>query len=308
MKIIFMGTPDFAREVLLGLSNSKHEILSVYTGEDKPQNRGHKIVKNPVATLAEEKGYKIYQPKTLRDKEVIESVINQNADVIIVAAYGKILPKEILNGAKYGAINVHGSLLPKYRGAAPIQWAVLNGDKETGITIMQMSEGLDCGDILYVEKIAIKDKETSGQLFDRMSSLGASALLNALNLLEEGKLSPIPQNEDDATYAPMLKKEDSKLNFSLSANEVKNKIYGLQPWPSAKTKFCNTDLKILDCEIAQRDDLEIGEVATDNKEIIIGCGNNTSIKILRLQKMGKGPVSAKEFLNGFKPSGKIFAE
>lgn len=303
MNIIFMGTPDFAEKVLEGLISSRHNVISVYTGKDKEKGRGHKLMPSPVKELALKHDIPIYQPATLRNEDVIEEIKSQSADVIVVAAYGKILPKAVLSAHKYGAINVHGSLLPKYRGASPIQSAVLNGEKETGITIMQMSEGLDCGDILYQKKTEIGEYENSGELFDRMALLGADALIEALDLIEAGKVTPISQNDDEATYAPMLSKEMSHIDFNKSAREIKNLIYGLNPWPSARIMLAGNDIKLLGCEVCDRQDLEIGQVYADKKELIIGC-HDGSVKITRLQKQGKKPMNTSDFLNGVKiPSG-----
>lgn len=307
MKIIFMGTPDFAKTVLEGLISSRHEVISVYTGKDKERGRGHKLTPTPVKQLAEENGITVYQPATLKTEEVTNGIISQGADAIVVAAYGKMLPDSVLGAAKYGAINVHGSLLPKYRGASPIQTAVLNGEKETGITIMQMASEMDSGDILYQKKIDIGEFETSGELFERMSKLGASALLEALDLLEAGKITPTPQDDSLVTYAPMLTKEMALVSFERSAFEVKNSVYGLNPWPSAKIKLMGNDIKLLGCKISERKDLAAGEVAADKKSLFIGCKDG-AVEVTLLQKQGKKPMNSADFLNGMKIPAGTFIE
>ena len=299
MKVVFMGTPDFAEESLKALINSDNEIIAVFTGADKQRGRGHNVLPTPVKELALKEGIPVYQPDTLRSDEVYAQLKTLNPDIIVVAAYGKILPDNILKLPEYGCINVHGSLLPKYRGAAPIQWAVLNGDKQTGVTIMQMADGIDTGDILYVKTIDIGDRETSGELFDRMSILGGQALVEAIELLSEGKIIPKPQDDSLAVHAPKITKEMSQIDWNESAKSVKNKIYGLQPWPSAKINLNGIDIKLLGAEVVANHNAPVGLLYKKDKGLYVGCGDGNSIRITELQKAGSKRMSAEQFLCGF---------
>ena len=230
MKIVFMGTPDFAEKSLEAIYNSGHEILVVVTNPDRPKGRGMKMVSSPVKEFAISKNLKIYQPEKVRKNiEFIEKIKKLQPDVICVVAYGKILPKEILDIPKLGCINVHGSLLPKYRGAAPIQWAVINGEKVTGVTTMYMDIGMDTGDMILKEEVSIGEDETTGELWDKLSEVGAKLLVKTLKQIEDGTATRIPQGED-FSMAPMLNKEMSKINWnSQSAQEIKNLVRGLNP-------------------------------------------------------------------------------
>ena len=230
MKIVFMGTPDFAEKSLEAIYNSGHEILAVVTNPDRPKGRGMKMVSSPVKEFAVSKNLKMYQPEKVRKNiEFIEKIKKLQPDVICVVAYGKILPKEILDIPKLGCINVHGSLLPKYRGAAPIQWAVINGEKVTGVTTMYMDIGMDTGDMILKEEVSIGEDETTGELWDKLSEVGAKLLVKTLKQIEDGTATRIPQGED-FSMAPMLNKEMSKINWnSQSAQEIKNLVRGLNP-------------------------------------------------------------------------------
>ncbi|MGB5114705.1 MAG: methionyl-tRNA formyltransferase, partial [Ruminococcus bromii] len=237
MKIIYMGTPDFAVPALKALANSEHEVCAVFTQPDKP--RGRKMIMTPpdVKVCAEKLNIPVYQPETFKDGKPLEIINKYNPDVIVVAAYGKILPKSVLDSAKYGCINLHGSLLPKYRGASPIQQSVLNGDRETGVTAMQMDVGLDTGDILKVVKTEIGVNETSGELFDRLSLMGGELILDTLSALEKGEITPIKQDESLATHTSKIDKSLCPIDFTKPAFEVHNKIRGLNPWPIATTEI-----------------------------------------------------------------------
>ena len=250
LNILFMGTPDFARESLESIYNAGHNILGVVTNPDKPKGRGMKMTFSPVKEFAISKSIKIYQPQRIRNNlEFIEEIKSLNPDVICVVAYGKILPKEILEIPKFGAINVHGSILPKYRGAAPIQWAIINGDKITGVTTMFMDEGMDTGDILLKEEVEISESETTGELWERLSKIGGRVLVDTLTKLEKGNLQRIKQPED-FSVAPMLSKEMAKINWEKSsAREIKNLVRGLNPimgafsfYKDKKIKFWNIDV------------------------------------------------------------------
>ena len=245
LKIVFMGTPDFAEKSLEKLYEAGHKIEAVVTNMDKPKGRGMKMIASPVKQFALEKGLKIYQPQKVRNNpEFIEEIKSINPDVICVVAYGKILPKELLEIPKMGCINVHGSLLPKYRGAAPIQWAVPNGDKTTGITTMYMNEGMDTGDMILKEKVEIGENETTGELWDRLADIGAKLLIKTLDLIEKGK-APREKQGEDFTLAPMLNKEMAKIDWNnKKANEIKNLVRGLNPIMGAYSYISGKKLKL----------------------------------------------------------------
>jgi len=299
MRIVFMGTPDFAVPCLEKLNNV-HQVIGVFSQPDKPVGRKQILTPPPVKQWAVENGIPVYQPERIKNSDAIDTIKSLDADVIVVVAYGKILPKEVLSAAKFGCINVHASLLPKYRGAAPIQWAVLNGDEKTGVSIMQMDEGLDTGDVLLVRETPIGENETSAQLFDRLSEIGANALLEALDLLKNGKLRPEKQPEGDFGYAKMITKELCPIDWSNSASDIHNQVRGLQTWPVATTiingknikihKTCKTDIK----------GGRAGEIIDNNKRLIVSCGDGKCLEILELQAEGKKKMSAKDFLPGNK--------
>lgn len=329
MRIVFMGTPDFAKVSLEGLYNSGHEILAVVTNPDKPKGRGMKLLASPVKEYALEKGFKIYQPiKVRKNEEFINEVRGLNPDVLVVVAYGKILPKEILEIPKYGAINVHGSLLPKYRGAAPIQWAVINGEAETGITTMFMDEGMDTGDMILKESTKIGEDETTGELWERMSYIGSKLLVQTLekidNIKEKDKLSfeelkikmGAEKQGEDFSVAPMLQKEIAKIDWSKSGIEIKNLVRGLNPIIGAysmlngkKIKFWKVDL-VTNNEI-EREFPETKEYAeriskiengtilfADKKKGIFVKTNDGAIALLELQGENSKKMDFKSFLNG----------
>lgn len=295
MNIVFMGTPDFAVESLKQLIDSKHNIMAVYTKQDMP--RGRKMVMTPpeVKVLAQEHNLPVYQPTTLRDPEVVAELRALNPDVIAVVAYGKLLPKEVLGIPKYGCVNVHGSLLPKYRGAAPIQWTVLNGDEYGGVTTMYMGEGLDTGDMIETYKTKVGENETSGELFDRLAVEGGKLLLSTLELMEKGEAPRIPQNESEATYAPMLNRGISQLNFDKTACEVHNLVRGLSPWPVAQTTLEGKKVKIISSKISKLSG-KPGEIVSLNP-LTVACKED-SVEILTLQLEGKKAMDSKSFLLG----------
>ena len=300
MKIIFMGTPDFAVPVLKALIDSRHEVTAVYTKLDQESGRGRKIVFSPVKEAALKAGIPVYQPEKL-GTSAVEEMRSIPADVIVVAAYGKILRPSVLYMKRFGCLNVHASLLPKYRGAAPIQWAVLNGETESGVTIMQMNEGLDTGDILYQERIALSEKETAGSLFEKLSLLGGPAILHVLDQAEAGLLTPAPQGETTTDYARMLVKEDGILDFQKSAEENERFIRGMYPWPSAQAEFRGKSVRIYSAEAVDDDsDALPGTVSNVTKHgFTIRCGEG-ALNILCLQPEGKKEMSADAFLRGYR--------
>ena len=310
LKILFMGTPDFARESLEAVYNAGYEILGVVTNPDKPKGRGMKMVASPVKEFALEKGLTVYQPEKVRkNEEFIEKIKSLNPDVICVVAYGKILPKEILEIPKYGCINVHGSLLPKYRGAAPIQWAVLNGDKETGVTTMYMDVGMDTGDMILKEKVEIGEDETTGELWDRLSKIGGKLLVETLKQIEEGT-APREKQGEEFTMAPMLNKEMSKINWDeQTAQNIKNLVRGLNPIMGAYTFLDEKKIKFWKVDIAKQD-----EIIADNIEIlkngtvILSKTKDGILKVLEVQGENAKRMSIGDFLRGIQDNltGKIF--
>jgi len=251
MRILFMGTPDIAAESLAALLEAGHEICGVFTRRDKPVGRKQILTAPPVKELALQNGLPVYQPRTLRDGSQDEVIRKLEPDLIVVVAYGCIIPPQLLHAAKYGCINLHVSLLPKYRGSAPIQWAVLNGDTQTGVTIMQLDEGLDTGDILMVEPVEIDPEETSGELFEKVSSLGAKTLVDAIKKLEAGELHPAPQDHSAASMAPPLDKAMAAFNFEQSAEHIHNWVRGMNPWPVAYFEKDGKRIKVLQARLAE---------------------------------------------------------
>lgn len=300
MKVIFMGTPDFAVGTLKSLIASAHEVTAVVTQPDKPKGRGKAMQFPPVKAVAVEAGIPVLQPRRVREPETVEAIRNIEADVIVVVAFGQIIPKEILAMKKYGCINVHASLLPKYRGAAPIQWAVIDGEKESGVTTMQMDEGLDTGDMLLKAVVPLEKDETGGSLFDKLSSTGAELLLETLAGLEDGTVVPEKQGESPTAYAKMLKKEMGLIDWTKSAGEIERLVRGLNPWPSAYSHLNGKTLKIWRAEAEERDsEKEPGTVVCISKE---GFGVQTGkgiLKIRELQLEGKKRMDAGAFLRGY---------
>ena len=302
MKIIFMGTPDFAVPTLKKLYDSGYEVQAVFTQPDKPKGRGYKLTPPPVKVLAQEHDTPVYQPQSLKkDGEEYVKIINDLApDCIVVAAYGKMLPKSVLDIPRLGCVNVHGSLLPKYRGAAPIQQAVIDGEKESGVTIMQMDKGLDTGDILLVEKYRLAPKETGGSLFDKLSELGGPLLLKALDLAEKGELSPVPQKHEKHTYAKMLTKALGEIDFTQSAEVIERLIRGLNPWPSAYTHLAGKMLKIWDADVVPSETKgEPGRIVQVEKDSFMVQTGKDLLKINSLQLEGKKRMDAESFLRGY---------
>lgn len=300
MNIVFMGTPDFAVPSLKALINAGHNVMAVFTQPDKPVGRKQILTPPDVKVCALENNITVYQPERIKNSDAISTIKSLNPDVIIVVAYGKILPVEILNIAKFGCINVHASILPYYRGAAPIQWAVLNGDKETGVSIMQMDEGLDTGDILDIVKTDILPNETSAELFDRLSILGANTLINTLKKVEAGEINPQKQPDIDTEYASMITKELCPIDWSKSAQEIHNQVRGLQTWPVAITKLNGKNLKIHKSIIGDKSSAKAGEIIKCDNSLVVCCGDNVDLEILELQLDGKKRMNTKSFLMGNK--------
>lgn len=301
MKIVFMGTPDFSVGALESLIEAGHEIAAVVTQPDKKKGRGNQVQFTPVKEAALRHNLTVYQPKRARDEEFIELLKEINPDVMVVIAFGQILPKSILTIAKYGCVNIHASLLPKYRGAAPIQWAIIDGEEKTGVTTMQMNEGIDTGDILETTEIVIDKKETGGSLFDKLSEAGAKLIVQTLANIEKGNINPIKQDDSKSNYAKMLTKELGYIDFNKSAIEIERLVRGLTPWPSAYTKLDGKTLKIWDCDVLDKEyDGECGEVVEIDKTAIYVKTGDKTLVINELQLEGKKRMETTAFLLGYK--------
>lgn len=303
MRIVFMGTPDFARDSLKALVEAGHKIELVITNPDKPKGRGMKMIPSEVKEYATEQGLEVMQPlKLKRNEELFEKIKVIDPDLICVVAYGKIIPKDILNLPKFGCVNVHGSLLPKYRGAAPIQWAVINGDKETGVTTMFMNEGMDTGDILLKEKVQIGENETTGELWDRLSVAGANLLIETLKQIENGSVTRQRQS-DDFTMAPMLDREIAKINWNeRNAKQIKNLVRGLNPFMGAYSFLNDKKIKFWKVEVIdQKSDKQPGQVITSNeKEGLFISAIDGIISVLEIQEENAKKMSISEYLRGNK--------
>lgn len=293
MNIVFMGTPDFAVPTLESLCKSEHNVLAVFTQPDKPVGRKQIMTPPDVKVCAEKNGIKVFQPSSLKDNNSYKELKELDPDVIVVVAYGKILPKNILDLPKYGCINVHGSLLPKYRGAAPIQQAVLNGDKVTGVTTMYMGEGLDTGDILLTKETEIGENETSAELFDRLAVMGADLLIKTLSKLDS--ITPQKQDESKATYTTKITKELCPIDWSQRNTEIHNKVRGLQTWPVAVSKLNGRDIKIHSTLLCDKGGEAGTVISTD--PLTVACGEG-SLVIKELQLSGKKRMDSKSFLLG----------
>lgn len=296
MRVIFMGTPDFAVPSLQALLDRGDDICAVFTQPDKPKGRGHKLQPPPVKELALRHSLPVLQPDTLRDEAVQESIAELEPDAIIVVAYGKLLPSKVLSVPRLGCINVHGSLLPKYRGAAPIQWAVINGEKTAGVTTMFMAEGMDTGDMLLKSETEGGPEETSGELFDRLKLLGAKLLTETLDKLEQGELKAIPQDGTQATLAPLLKKEMSALDWSEPAQRIHDRIRGLNPWPCAAADLDGKRVKLLASQVIEGEGVP-GTAYNLDGELAAACGRGM-LRITELQADTGKRMSGKDYLLG----------
>lgn len=298
MKIVFMGTPEFAEASLQKLLETDHQIVGVFTQPDKPKGRGYKLVAPPVKELALAHNIPVFQPQKMRDGTALEILQELQPDLIAVVAYGKILPKEILELPRYGCINVHGSLLPKYRGAGPIQWSVINGESVTGVTTMYMGEGLDTGDMILKKETPIGENETYGELHDRLKEIGAQALVETIELIEQGRAPREVQDDSLSSYAPMLDKQIARLDFTKDAQTLHNLIRGLSPWPVAHTTVDGKLLKVHRAVLASGKG-QPGEVI-DSKKFIVACKEG-ALELLEVQLEGGKRMKGEDFLRGRKP-------
>lgn len=294
-----MGTPDFAVPTLESLIKGGHEVIAAVTQPDKPKGRGKAVLMTPVKEKALEYNIPVYQPVKARDPEFIALLEEMNPDVIVVVAFGQILPKAILDIPKYGCVNVHASLLPKYRGAAPIQWAVIDGEEVSGVTTMQMDEGLDTGDMLEKVEYVLDPKETGGSLFDKLSTLGGELILSTLEKLENGTITRTPQGDAVTSYAKMLQKSMGKIDWSMEAVKIERLIRGLNPWPSAYTSLKGKTVKIWAAEVEEGQPTgNPGRVTVTKDQLLVECGEGF-LSITELQLEGKKRMDTAAFLRGF---------
>lgn len=300
MRIVFMGTPDFAAASLKKLIDEKCDVVGVFTQPDKPKGRGMELAASPVKVLALENGIPVYQPVKMRDGTALEMIKALEPDILVVVAYGRILPDDILAVPKYGAINVHGSLLPKYRGAAPIQWAVLNGDKITGVTTMYLASEMDTGDIIYTAETEIGEYETSGELFDRLKDMGAELLVKTLRDIDAGTAPRAPQDHSKASYVTMLDKSICPIDWNKTPREVLKHIYGLQPWPVATMELEGKTVRVFAAKYTDGKTEKVpgAVVSTDKGGLEIACADGETLLITELQAPGKKRMGAEDYLRG----------
>lgn len=308
MRIVFMGTPDFAVFTVDELYNAGHEIVLCITQPDKPRGRSGKLTPSPVKAWALEHNIDVFQPKKIRDEESVNYLKGIDFDIAVVAAFGQILPREILEMPRFGCINVHASLLPKYRGAAPIQWAILNGEEKTGVTIMQMGVGLDDGDILLTKEVVLDGTETGGELFDNLASIGATTCVEAIDMIDKGDITPVPQDDSLATHVGMISKELGKIDWGSEAIKIERYVRGLNPWPTAYTSLGGKNLKIwkshvvTEAELSHKNvdvsSIDAGKVCfVDKKNLFVMTGNGI-LSLDEIQLEGKKRMDISAFLLG----------
>lgn len=313
MNIVFMGTPDFAVSALEAIIEAGHRVKAVVTQPDKPKGRGKEIQMTPVKECAAAHGIPVFQPIRVKDAEAVETLRKYNADIFVVAAFGQILSEEILNMPKYGCVNIHASLLPKYRGSAPIQWAIINGETVSGVTIMQMDKGIDTGDMLMKSEVAIDPGETGDSLHDKLAQAGARLIVEALPKIESGDITPVKQNDADSCYAKMLQKSMSRIDWYQSAESLDRLIRGLISWPGASTVYRGKALKIWEEQVTPQEELkgkaaaagagnkdaEPGTVICVEKEAFYVQTSEGILKISAVQPEGKKRMAVKDFLLGY---------
>lgn len=300
MRLVFMGTPEYAAVTLKSLVSARYDICGVFCQPDKPVGRKRVLTPPPVKVCAEENSLTVFQPETLRDGTAAEILKELNPDIIVVVAYGKILPKEILDIPRLGCVNAHASLLPKYRGASPIQWAIVKGESVTGVTTMYMDEGMDTGDILETVSVDINPEETAEQLFCRLSSISAELTISTLDKIEKGNIVPCPQPSDGASYAPIIKKEMARLDFNKTAEELHNVVRGYYSWPCAFFELSGKRIKVIVSRVGAKTDKPAGTVVKAEDELVIACGGGTTLRLLEVQPEGSRVMTSKQMLCGNK--------
>jgi len=303
LKIVFMGTPDFSVPTLQSLIDSDHSVTAVLTQPDRPKGRGNRVVAPPVKMLAQQHAIPVLQPQRVKAPEILRQLEELAPDAIVAIAYGQILPQSILDIPRLGCVNVHASLLPKYRGAAPFQWAIIRGETETGVTTMLMDKGMDTGDMLLQQTIPIEAEDTAATLHDRLARIGADVLMRTLQGLEDGSLRPTPQNDAEATYAPLLKKHDGLVDWQKTAAEIANAVRGMSPWPGAYTHFQGKRIKLLRVQVAAEAETtaEAGTVvALDQQHGPLIATGSGQLRILEIQPQNKKPMRCSDFCRGYR--------
>lgn len=301
MKLVFCGTPQFAVPTLDILTRSSFEVKLVLTQPDRPKGRGLDLVASPIKQFSKNAGIPIFQPDKIKNNEELRARLQEIApDAIVVVGYGRIIPAWMLQLPRLGNINLHASLLPKYRGAAPIQWAIANGEKVTGVSTMRIDEGLDTGDILLQKELAIFDDDTSLTVAPKLASIGAELMAETLQGLQAGSITPRPQDHSQATLAPILKKEDGRIDFARTAHEVYNRLRGFQPWPGAFTLFRGKNLNITAAKPSSQN-VRSGELLPVSSQLFVGCGDSTALEIFELQPEGKRRMRTSDFIHGYQP-------
>jgi methionyl-tRNA formyltransferase len=300
VRVVFLGTPEFAVPSLVALAG-EHDVAAVFTQPDRPKGRGNQLAESPVKAAARQFGIAVHQPERVRRPESVELLRGLAADLMIVVGYGQIIPQTVIDLPRHGILNVHASLLPKYRGAAPIQWAIANGESETGVTIMQIDAGLDTGDMLLKEQVTIGAEETAPELSARLAPLGARLLREAIREIAAGTIRREKQNGADATLAPILKKEDGLVDWRLPASRIDSRLRGFTPWPGAYTGFRGQQLSITRAKPAiEEPGLLPGRLRAAKRRLFAGCGEHTMLELLEVQPAGKKRMNAEAFLNGYK--------
>ncbi len=299
MRLVFLGTPSFAVPTLERVLEAGHEVLAVYTQPDRPKGRGRELAASPVKEFALGRGLVVRQPERIRRPEVVEELAAVSPEVMVVVGYGQIIPKSIIDIPSFGIVNVHASLLPKYRGAAPVQWAIARGESVSGVTTMRIDPGLDTGDILLSREMPIEPDETAAELGSRLAVAGAALLVQTLEGIRSGTVSPRPQDHTLATYAPILRKEDGLIDWNLTAREVYNRVRGFSPWPGAYTRFRGAHLQVWKARPADGSPSGgPGALASEQGRLLVTCGQGTLLELLEVQLEGRRRVSAREFVNG----------
>lgn len=298
--LVFCGTPQFAVPTLERLVESGFNVRLILTQPDRPKGRGLGLVASPVKQTAERLGLPIYQPEKIKQNDELRAkLVHISPAAIIVVGYGRIIPKWMLELPQHGNINLHASLLPKYRGAAPVQWAIANGEQVTGVTTMRIDEGLDTGDVLLQKDLAILDEDTAQTVSPRLAAIGADLMVETLRGLAESTISPVPQKDDEATLAPLLKKEDGRIDFSRGAHEIYNRLRGFQPWPGAFTTFRDKALNITAAKPSEGR-VPQAQLLVNDDRVFVGCGESTALQLLEVQPDGKKRISARDFIHGYR--------
>lgn len=299
MRVVFLGTPEFAVPSLEALARAGHGVAAVFTQPDRPKGRGNALAESPVKTAARQLGIPFHQPERIRRPEAMDVLRHLAPEIMVVVGYGQIIPQALIDLPPRGILNVHASLLPRYRGAAPIQWAIANGETETGVTIMQIDAGLDTGDMFLKRSVPIGADETAPQLSARLAPLGAELLIEAMEQIASGTAQRETQDNAQASYAPILKKEDGAIDWNRTAPGIYNRLRGFTPWPGSYTRFRGGQLSIVAARPAGEALLFQGVLKRDKRRLLVGCGGNTALELLELQPAGKKPMSTEAFLNGY---------